>query len=109
MPVVTAKVNRIVLNRGADLFFEGENVFVPMGNSSAKALPETLDRLAADVVLVEYRTVSDPTEREKDTVKFSRRLAGLGASWSRSDWRTRVIDGHVHSNVIECTLTRASV
>jgi tRNA G37 N-methylase Trm5 len=103
---VTAKVNLITLNRGADLVFWGENVYVPFGHYTAKALPQAIDALGDDVIVVQYDTVSDPKEREKDRVKFSKRLNSLGTSWTRSDWRNVEIGGYVFPNKMECVLTR---
>lgn len=106
MAIVTARVNGVVLNRGADLFFYGENVFVPFGNFAAKDLPEALDRLGADRIVVEYRTVSDPKVRQRDHKTFTKRLTGLGSDWMRTEWTNRVVDGNVFDNTMECTLTR---
>lgn len=104
--VKVARVNRIVLNRGADLFFEGEHVFVPFGNHSAKALPGVMESIGADAVIVEYRTIPDPKERARDLAKFTKRVAALYPTYNRGPWSPRVIDGHTHENVIVCTLTR---
>jgi hypothetical protein len=106
MTVVTARVNQITLNRGADLSFNGENVYVPFGNVAAKDLPETLDRLGADRIVVEYRTVADPKVRERDRAKFTKRLADLGTGWTKTEWTNRVTDGFVFPDTMQCVLTR---
>lgn len=108
MPVVTAKVNLILLNRGADLFFWGENVAAPLGCVAAKDLAVALDAMGDDTIEVKYRTISDPKEQAKDEKKFTKRLAGLGAGWVRSEWRTKTINGYVMDNTMVCTITRAS-
>jgi hypothetical protein len=104
--ITTPRINRINLNRGADLWFWGNNVCVPMGQCTAKALPETLDSLGADAIVVEYRTVTDPKSREQDRVKFTRRLTSLGPAWARSEWRNKVVDGFVFPDTMECTIAR---
>lgn len=106
MKTVTARVNMVVLNRGADLFFMGENVAVPFGQRSAKDLPAALDALGADAVVVEYRTISDTKAREQDRRKFSKRLDGLGSQWTRTDWTIKSVDGHPFPDTMVCTLSR---
>lgn len=106
MAIVTPKINWVLLNKGADTFFHGENVAAPMGRYAAKDLASALDSLGDDVIMAEYHTVSDPKERAKDEAKFSKRLAALGPGWMRSEWRPQVISGYVHDRTMVCTLTR---
>jgi hypothetical protein len=104
--LATPQINRISLNRLADLWFWGNNVCVPMGQSTVKALPETLDSLGADAITVEYRTVADPKGRKQDRAKFTKRLTSLGPTWTRSEWQNKVVDGFVFPDVMECTISR---
>lgn len=100
-----ARINRVLLNRAADLFFEGEYVFAPMGTVSAKDLAARLDYLGADRIMIEYRTVDDPIGKVRDAAKFSKRLTSL-AGWTVGTWRNREIKGHVFNNVFECEISR---
>lgn len=105
--VVEARVNWIVLNRGADLYFEGENVFVPFGSVAAKELADVLAAIGCDRIVVEYRTTSDPKRQTKDRTMYTRRLAGL-TGWTRTEWATKVIRGYAQPDRMECVLTRST-
>lgn len=109
MSVVTPQVNLIILNKGADLIFDGHHVWVPMGHSSTKDLAGNLDARGADVITVEYTTVSDPVGRERDRQVYTRRLRGLEGAWEVSPWVSKIVRGFVLELIMQCTLTRKKV
>lgn len=106
MATITPRVNRVYLNRGADLFFMGEHVAVPFGCVAAKDLADRLDSVGADVIVVEYDTIPDPAARKRDEAKYTRRLASLGGGWSVGPWSNRVVRGFVFPDRMVCELTR---
>lgn len=105
---IEARVNLVVLNRGADLFFEGENVFVPFGSVAAKDLADTLATLGANRIAVQYRTGADAKEQARDRAKYGKRLAGLASDWACTEWANAVIRGYVQPQTMECILTRVN-
>ena len=104
--IVTPKVNMIVLNRGADLFYEGAHVFVPLGNVAAKNLPDVLDAIGAGEICVQFNTIDDPKGKATDLKKYGKRLANLSPWWVVGSFAPKVVDGHVFPTVMTCTLTR---
>lgn len=103
------KANVVVLDAGCHLIHNKDNAFASLGRYSASSLAKVLEMLADDVFVVEYRTVADPAEREKDRRKFSKRLETLGPLYVRGPWRNRVIDGNVFENVFECVVNRIKI
>lgn len=109
MAVVTAKVNFVLLNRRADMFFMGNHVAAPFGSVSAKDLPAALESHGADSVLVTYHTVSDRKARESDQKKYTKRVEALDPHYTRGPWSQQAIDGFVFPDKMVCTLTRKKV
>jgi hypothetical protein len=103
---IEAKVNSIGLGRWADLAFSGENIHVAFGKFARKDILAAIDAHGADRIVVNYRTVDDPKEREKDAKKFGKWVADLGPGWEVGPWSPRVIRGYTHHNTMECIVTR---
>lgn len=102
----TVKANLLVLDDSCSLYFNGRNGFVPMGRYSVGSLLMAMDTVAADFVLVEFRTTSDPKVQEADKRKHSKRLESLFPAYARGPWKNREIRGNVFPNVFECELNR---
>lgn len=69
------KANRILLNKVNAFVYQGQNVWVPMGEFRKKDLQEAMDKLADDVVEITFKV--HPSFLEADLKMFGTRFDGV--------------------------------
>lgn len=69
------KANRILLSKVNSFVYQGQNVWVPMGEFRKKDLQEVLDTIAADVVEITFKV--HPSFLEADLKMFGTRFDGV--------------------------------
>ena len=100
------RANRIIMSRVNEFIYDGNHVWAPIAKCATKDLETMIDAVGADMINVQFKTISDEKVRAQDHKTFTRRLSKLSPRYVVGPFVPKVIDGYVITTTFVATVNR---